>query len=259
LLWQSNRAAFNNVFGQMLPQATIPSMSGPVLADTSNTSTWGSAGGVLGSWQAFDFGLRHANVLEARAGENIAAQAATLTRLQVAQATASAFLAMVAAQQTVTVAQANVDRWQTFDKAIHVLVCSMVPILSNGVLPKRWAKHDDPEHPGRTERARRWLRDLLHRLLPRKGVVLAVYGIVALLILGLAAPQLGRELFPSTPNGLFRLSFHAPAGTRVADTEQLLLQTLHEIQQEAGDGNVSSSLGCVGLQGASYPINTVFL
>jgi multidrug efflux pump subunit AcrB len=37
------------------------------------------------------------------------------------------------------------------------------------------------------------------------------------------------------------------------------LQTLNEIQKEAGDGNVSSSLEYVGMQGASYPINTVFL
>jgi outer membrane protein len=122
MLWQSNRATFNNIFGQLLPQGVIPSMSGPVLATTSNSSTWGSAGGVFGSWQPFDFGLRHANVLVAEANANVAIQAESLTRLQVAQATANAFLATVAAQQTVTVAQANVDRWQIFDKSIHVLV-----------------------------------------------------------------------------------------------------------------------------------------
>jgi multidrug efflux pump subunit AcrB len=143
--------------------------------------------------------------------------------------------------------------------ASYLLSGSMVPILSNWVLPKRWEKHEDEERPGKMEQARRWLRDWLHRVQLRKGFVLALYGIVALVIIGFAAPQLGRELFPSSSNGLFRLSFHAPSGTRVAETEQLLLQTLNEIQKEAGDGNVSSSLGYVGLQGASYPINTVFL
>lgn len=143
--------------------------------------------------------------------------------------------------------------------ASYLLSGSMVPILSNWVLPERWVKHEDEQHPGKMERARRWLRDWLLWEQPRKGFVLALYGIVALLILGLAAPKLGRELFPGSPNGLFRLSFHAPPGTRVAETEQLLLQTLNEIEREAGDGNVSSSLGYVGLQGASYPINTVFL
>ncbi|HWF05111.1 MAG TPA: TolC family protein, partial [Candidatus Angelobacter sp.] len=122
LLWQTNRATFNNIFGQLLPQAVIPSMSGPVLNSTSNASTWGSAGGALGTWQPFDFGLRHANVLQARAGANVAAQAANLTRLDVAQATANAYLAVAAARQNVVAAQANLDRWQTFAKSIHVLV-----------------------------------------------------------------------------------------------------------------------------------------
>lgn len=122
LLWQTNRATFNNIFGQLLPQAVIPSMSGPVLNSTSNTSTWGSAGGALASWQPFDFGLRRANVREAQAGANVASQSASLTRLQVAQATANAYLMVVAAKQNVMAAQANLDRWQTFDKSIHVLV-----------------------------------------------------------------------------------------------------------------------------------------
>lgn len=143
--------------------------------------------------------------------------------------------------------------------ASYFLSGSMVPILANWFLPARWEKHEDSAHPGRIEQARRWLRGHLQRLLPHKGLVLILYGVAALLILGLAAPQLGRELFPSTPNGVFQLSFHAPAGTRVAETEQLLLQTLHEIQKEAGDGNVSGTLGYVGLQPSTYPISTVFL
>src|SRR5436309_2210003 len=31
LLWQENRATRNNVFGMLLPQSTIPPISGPVL------------------------------------------------------------------------------------------------------------------------------------------------------------------------------------------------------------------------------------
>jgi outer membrane protein len=122
MLWQTNRATFNNIFGQMLPQAVVPSISGPVLNSTSNTSTWGSAGGALVSWQPFDFGLRHANVLQARAGADVAAQAANLTQLNVAQATANAYLGAVAAEQNTVAARANFERWQTFAKSIHVLV-----------------------------------------------------------------------------------------------------------------------------------------
>src|SRR2546425_3639325 len=42
-VWQSNRGTVNNIFGQVLPQSAIPSMSGPVLASASGGSVWGSA------------------------------------------------------------------------------------------------------------------------------------------------------------------------------------------------------------------------
>jgi outer membrane protein len=59
MLWQQNRATRNNVFGLLLPQSTLPSISGPQLDGTSLSSAWGSAGGLMLSWEPFDFGLRN--------------------------------------------------------------------------------------------------------------------------------------------------------------------------------------------------------
>src|SRR3954449_13562942 len=67
-LWQTNRATANNVFGQLLPQSVLPSISGPVLPSASGQSVWGSAVGGLLSWEPADFGLRSAVVREAEAG-----------------------------------------------------------------------------------------------------------------------------------------------------------------------------------------------
>jgi outer membrane protein len=53
-----NRATRNNVFGTTLPQNTIPSISGPVIGSNNGGSVWGSATGLLITWQPFDFGLR---------------------------------------------------------------------------------------------------------------------------------------------------------------------------------------------------------
>src|SRR6266481_8331431 len=61
-LGQVNRATHNNVFGMVLPQSIIPSISGPVLGTNSLSSVWGTAAGALVSWEPFDFGLRKANV-----------------------------------------------------------------------------------------------------------------------------------------------------------------------------------------------------
>jgi outer membrane protein len=62
LLWQSNRATRNNIFGLLLPQSVVPPISGPVLPSTSDQGVWGSAAGILVSWAPFDFGYRGANV-----------------------------------------------------------------------------------------------------------------------------------------------------------------------------------------------------
>ncbi len=122
LLWQENRASRNNIFGLVLPQSTIPSISGPVIGTTSLTSAWGSAGGMLLSWEPLDFGLRKANMELARAQKAQADAGVSLSRLEVAYAAADAFLVFVGAQQKSIAAQANVDRMQVFSRTVHALV-----------------------------------------------------------------------------------------------------------------------------------------
>jgi outer membrane protein TolC len=109
-LGQFNRASRNNVFGLVLPQSVIPSMSGPVLGTNSLTSVWGSAAGVLVSWEPFDFGLRRANV-ETAASSRLRAQAGEgVTRFQVGATAADSFLTLLAAEQTALAARAGVER-----------------------------------------------------------------------------------------------------------------------------------------------------
>src|SRR5579871_5954229 len=66
-LAQVNRATRNNVFGLLLPQSVIPSMSGPVIGSNNFGTAWGSAVGVLVTWEPFDFGSRKASVAAAAA------------------------------------------------------------------------------------------------------------------------------------------------------------------------------------------------
>src|ERR1700752_176696 len=58
LLWQVNRATDNNITGLLLPQSIIPPITGAVTLSPSNRGAWGSAAGLLFSWEAFDFGYR---------------------------------------------------------------------------------------------------------------------------------------------------------------------------------------------------------
>ena len=75
----------------------------------------------------------------------------------------------------------------------------------------------------------------------------------------LVAPHIAEEIFPSAASKQFRLRIDAPDGTRVAETEQLVNRVLATIRDTAGEKNLDLSLGYVGVQGSSYPINDVFL
>lgn len=121
-LAQANRATRNNVFGVLLPQGVVSSMSGPVLGTNNFGTAWGSAVGTLISWEPFDFGKRKATIAAATATR--ARSEATLKRTEydVAVASADAYVTIVAAQETVRAAQAGVDRAQVLLKTITALV-----------------------------------------------------------------------------------------------------------------------------------------
>jgi outer membrane protein TolC len=119
---QINRATRNNVAGLLLPGTSVPAISGPASDGTSSSSIWDSAGGLLLSWEAFDYGQRGASVDLARVLATRASASADLTRLDVGVRTAEAFLRLAAAQETVRAARANVDRQEVFANSVAVLV-----------------------------------------------------------------------------------------------------------------------------------------
>jgi outer membrane protein len=121
-LAQVNRATRNNVFGLLLPQSVIPSISGPVLGTNNFGTAFGSAIGGLVTWEPFDFGLRNANVAAASAARAQSEASLKRTQFDVAVATLDAYLTLAAAQETVRAAQAGVERAEVVVRTIAALV-----------------------------------------------------------------------------------------------------------------------------------------
>jgi outer membrane protein len=121
-LAQVNRATRNNVFGLLLPQSVLPSISGPVIGSNNAGSVWGSAVGGLVTWEPFDFGLRNANIAVAQAARAQSDAAVRRTQFEVAVATADAYLTVVAAEETVRAALAGVERSDTVLRTIAAQV-----------------------------------------------------------------------------------------------------------------------------------------
>lgn len=122
MLGQVNRATRNNVFGLLLPQTVIPSISGPALYTNTLSSVWSSVVGTLASWEPFDFGLRAANVEAAEASSRRAQASVARTRFEVQSLAADNFLTLLAAQQLVVTARASVERAETVRQIVDALV-----------------------------------------------------------------------------------------------------------------------------------------
>ena len=135
----------------------------------------------------------------------------------------------------------------------YVLSSTLVPVFSVWIMRAGKRGHDGVG----------WLHRVYTRYL--NGVIrfrwplTLAYALGAGAILFLVAPRLGSEIFPQTEAPQFRLRLRAAAGTRIERTELIELKALDLIKQEVGPDNVEISTAFIGVQPASYPINTIYL
>jgi multidrug efflux pump subunit AcrB len=142
--------------------------------------------------------------------------------------------------------------------ASYLLSSSLVPVLANWML-KGKPQDANGQAEGQFDRLRSRFEGALERVMRMQGLFLTGYAVIALLVLLFITPHIAEEIFPSAASRQFRLRIDAPDGTRVPVTEDLVRRVLTTIQDVAGEKNLDLSLGYVGVQGSSYPINAVFL
>jgi multidrug efflux pump subunit AcrB len=144
--------------------------------------------------------------------------------------------------------------------ASFLLSSSLVPVLSVWLLAHHRPQADaESKDGGWIERLRTRLARALQRLAPARRWLVAAYALITLTVIALVGSTLGREIFPASGAHQFQLRFRAPAGTKFESTERLAGDVLDEIKEAAGPDNVDITLGYVGVQPSSYPINTIFL
>jgi multidrug efflux pump subunit AcrB len=144
--------------------------------------------------------------------------------------------------------------------ASFFLSSSLVPVLSVWLLGNRYdARHAGSRADDWVGRLRSRLGRFLEHVAPARWSIVAVYVAVTVTVVVMVGANLGREIFPAGGLTQFQLRLRAPAGTKFESTERLTTEVLDDIKQAAGPDNVEISLGYVGVQPSSYPINTVFL
>ena len=134
----------------------------------------------------------------------------------------------------------------------YVLSSSLVPVMATWLMR---AGHGSAE-TGRFRSAYgAYLRFVLRFRWPLVGAYLAG----AAILIWVLFPRVGTEIFPAADAGQLQIRMRAPAGTVIERTELAALKTLDVIKSVVGPENVAISTDFVGVQAASYPINTIYL
>jgi multidrug efflux pump subunit AcrB len=136
--------------------------------------------------------------------------------------------------------------------ASYILSSTFVPVLSV------WLLKPVPAHAagrrGAFERFQDGYEAVVARVVHARWLVVPLYLVLAAGAVFLLYSQLGTAVFPPADEGQFLLRLKAPTGTRIERTEELAQEATRLIKEEAGPGNVTATVGYVGMIPSQYPV-----
>lgn len=88
---------------------------------------------------------------------------------------------------------------------------------------------------------------------------MVIYLAAAIETVWIFLPRIGTEIFPETNAPLLRLRLRAPTGTRIEETERVVLRALDVIKQTIGPDNVAITSDFMGVVPSSYPVDLIHL
>ncbi|MBZ5583451.1 MAG: efflux RND transporter permease subunit [Acidobacteriia bacterium] len=140
--------------------------------------------------------------------------------------------------------------------ASYLLSSSLVPVFSTWIMKEA---HAGERREGLFGRLQRFYGRYAGGALRFRWPLAIGYLAVSFGLLYLLLPRIGTEIFPDVNASIYRLHLRAPVGTRIEETERILLHGLEIIRREAGPGNVAITSDYMGMQPSSYPVNLIHL
>jgi multidrug efflux pump subunit AcrB len=140
--------------------------------------------------------------------------------------------------------------------ASYLLSSSLVPVFSTWLMREA---HRGEEREGFFGRLRSFYEHYLNAVLRFRWPLAVLYVVSAFGLVYVLVPRMGTELFPDANAPLLRIRLRALAGTRIEETERIVLRALDIIRREAGPDNVAITSDFVGLIPSSYPVDLIHL
>jgi multidrug efflux pump subunit AcrB len=133
--------------------------------------------------------------------------------------------------------------------ASYLLSSTLVPVFSTWLLRER--QHE--EHRGTL------YPRLLEQVLRFRVPLVALYIVAACGLVYILLPGAATEIFPEVNAPLLRIRLRAASGTRIEQTERIVLRALESIGREIGPDHIAITSDFVGVVPSSYPVNLIHL
>src|ERR1035441_8400507 len=140
--------------------------------------------------------------------------------------------------------------------ASYLLSSTLVPVFSAWLMKEA---HRGEEREGLFGHLRTSYERYLRLVLRFRWPLVLVYLAAAFGLLYVLLPRMGTELFPDANAPLLRVRLRAPAGTRIEETERIVLRALDVIGREVGKQNLLITSDFVGVVPSSYPVDLIYL
>jgi multidrug efflux pump subunit AcrB len=135
--------------------------------------------------------------------------------------------------------------------ASYLLSSSLVPVFSTWLMREA--------HRGEGRRLRSFYERYLGGVLRFRWPLVLGYLAASIGLLWILLPRLGTEIFTDTHPAIYRIRLRAPVGTRLEETERVVLRALEIIRRDAGPDRVATTSDFTGVQPSSYPVNLIHL
>jgi multidrug efflux pump subunit AcrB len=140
--------------------------------------------------------------------------------------------------------------------ASYLLSSSLVPVFSTWLMREA---HRGEEGEGFFGHLRSFYGSYLTGVLRFRWPLALMYLVTSLGLVYVLLPRMGTELFPDANAPMLRIRLRAPAGTRIEETERIVLRALDVIRRTAGKDNVAVTADFEGLIPSSYPVDLIHL
>ncbi|HEV1284613.1 MAG TPA: efflux RND transporter permease subunit [Bryobacteraceae bacterium] len=134
--------------------------------------------------------------------------------------------------------------------ASYLLSSTLVPVFSTWLMK---------ESRSRKEHLRPIYEKYLRAVLWLRWPLVIGYLAAASFLVWFLLPRIGTEIFPDANAPLLRIRLRAPTGTRIEETERIVLRALDVIGKQIGPDNIEITSDFLGLIPSSYPVDLIHL